>query len=237
MSPLSGDFKPVRFRLGELSQIGLLRKEGNMTTTELIPATGRVIGSSVKISLPAGDLLDLFSGAIIATGKDQGDLNTLTGIYLVSDGESFTATATDRYRLITGKIKASGSPFVALLQNTDAAKVIAALKPIAKRNDPRPISLELGTDELLVITPESTFTFRLLDGTFPPFEHLLAMEPAESGKMAFNCQFLGDLGKIPGAKNKPVIFTFHGNSKLVTFTVAHSSIEWRGGVMPMRYSS
>ena len=207
-----------------------------MTTTELIPATGRLMGSSVKVSLPAGDLLDLFSGAIIATEKDKG-LPTLTGIYLVSDGESLTATATDRYRLITGKIKASGSPFTALLQNTDAAKVIAALKPIAKRNDPRPISLELGTNELLVITPESTFTFRLLDGTFPPFEHLLAMEPVESGKMAFNCKFLGDLGKIPGAKNEPVIFTFHGNSKLVTFTVAHSSIEWRGGVMPMRYSS
>ena len=209
-----------------------------MSTTELIPATnGRLMGSNVKINLPAGDLLDLLTGAIIATEKDK-SLPTLNGINLVSDGESLTATATDRYRLITGKIKASGSPFAALLQNTDAAKVIAALKPIAKRNDPRTISLELGNNELLVITPESTFTFRLLDGTFPPFEHLLTMEPAESGKMAFNCQFLGDLWKIPRAgKNVPVIFTFHGDSKLVTFTVAHESIEWRGGIMPMRYNS
>jgi len=195
------------------------------------------MGSSVKLRLPAGDLLDLLSGAIIATGKDR-ILPTLTGINLVSDGETLTATATDRYRLITGKVKAVGSPFTALLQNTDAAKVITALKPIAKRKDPRPISLELGTNELLVVTPESTFTFRLLDGTFPPFEHLLTMEPADSGKMAFNCQFLGELWKIPGAgKNAPVIFTFHGNSKLVTFTIAHDSIQWRGGVMPMRYSS
>lgn len=208
-----------------------------MSATELLPATnGRLMASNVKINLPAGDLLDLLTGAIIATERDK-SLPTLTGINLVSDGESLTATATDRYRLITGKIKASGSPFTALLQNTDAAKVIAALKPIAKRNDPRPISLELGNNELLVATPESTFTFHLLLGTFLPFEHLLAMEPAESGKMAFNCQFLGDLWKIPGAgKNVPVIFTFHGNSKLVTFTVAHDSIEWRGGVMPMRYT-
>ena len=202
-----------------------------------MPATnGRLMGSSVKLHLPAGELLDLLSGAIIATGKDRA-LPTLTGIQLVSDGETLTATATDRYRLITGKIKASGSPFTALLQNTDAAKVIAALKPMSKRKDPRTISLELGTDELLIVTPESTFTFRLLDGTFPPFEQLLAIEPAESGKMAFNCQFLGDLWKIPGAgKNVPVIFTFHGNSKPVTFTVAHDSIEWRGGIMPMRYT-
>ena len=208
-----------------------------MSTFELMPATnGRLMASNVKINLPAGDLLDLLSGAIIATGKDK-TLPTLTGIQLVSDGESLTATATDRYRLITGKIKASGSPFTALLQNTDAAKVITALKPIAKRNDPRTISLQLGTDELLIVTPESTFTFRLLDGTFPPFEQLLAIEPAESGKMAFNCQFLGDLWKIPGAgKDVPVIFTFHGNSKPVTFTVAHDSIEWRGGIMPMRYT-
>ena len=208
-----------------------------MSTVELMPATnGRLMASNVKINLPAGDLLDLLSGAIIATGKDK-TLPTLTGIQLVSDGESLTATATDRYRLITGKIKAAGSPFTALLQNTDAAKVIAALKPMAKRKDPRTISLELGTNELLIATPESAFTFRLLDGTFPPFEQLLAIEPAESGKMAFNCQFLGDLWKIPGAgKDVPVIFTFHGNSKPVTFTVAHDSIEWRGGIMPMRYT-
>ena len=211
-----------------------------MSATELMPATtALILASSVKINLPAGDLLDLLSGAIIATGKDSA-LPTLTGINLVSDGETLTATATDRYRLITGKVKASGSPFTALLQNTDAAKVITALKPITKRKDPRTISLELGTNELLVITPESTFTFRLLDGTFPPFEHLLTNEPADSGKMAFNCAFLGDFAKIPtGAKSGqvPVIFTFHGNSKLVTFTVAHDSIEWRGGIMPMRYSS
>ena len=209
-----------------------------MSATELMPTTtALILASNVKINLPAGDLLDLLSGAIIATGKDR-TLPTLTGINLVSDGETLTATATDRYRLITGKIKASGSPFTALLQNRDAEKVITALKPIAKRKDPRTISLELGTNELLVVTPESTFTFRLLDGTFPPFERLLTMEPADSGKMAFNCQFLGELWKIPGAgKNVPVIFTFHGNSNLVTFTVAHDSIEWRGGVMPVRYSS
>lgn len=208
-----------------------------MSATELMPATpGRLMASNVKINLPAGDLLDLLSGAIIATGKDR-TLPTLTGICLVSDGESLTATATDRYRLITGKVKAVGSPFTALLQNTDAAKVITALKPIAKRQDPRTISLELGTNELLVVTPESTFTFHLLDETFPPFEQLLAIEPADSSKMAFNCQFLGELWKIPGAgKDVPVIFTFHGNSKLATFTVAHDSIEWRGGIMPMRYT-
>ena len=135
-----------------------------MSTIELAPdATGKLLGSSQKILLPSGDLLDLLTGAIIATDKDK-SLPALTGINLVSDGESLTATATDRYRLITGKIKAAGEPFTALLQNTDAAKVITALKPIAKRNDPRNISLELGTNELLVTTPESTFTFRLLDG-------------------------------------------------------------------------
>lgn len=211
-----------------------------MSNTELIPATtGRLMGSSVKLSLPAGDLLDLLTGAIIATHKDK-SLPTLTGIYLVSDGETLTATATDRYRLITGKVKAVGSPFTALLQNTDAAKVIAALKPIAKRNDHRTISLELGTNELLVITPESTFTFRLLDWTFPPYEHLLEENKQDTGVIAMNPKFLGDFAKVPGMSDSiPMRLTFQGSNKpvLVGLGQGGDSVQWRALLMPMRYSS
>src|ERR1019366_3586897 len=121
-----------------------------------------------KLIIGASDLLDLLSGAIIATGKDD-SLPTLTGIYLESfstedDLGGLSATATDRYRLITGKTHYKGEAFTALVHNKDASEVIRALKPLAKRKEPRGIILEVTEREITFRLPDQTFTFRLLDG-------------------------------------------------------------------------
>ena len=215
-----------------------------MTITEPVKVMGKIECKSGKVSISATDLLDLLSGAIIATGKDS-SLPTLTGIFLESfstetDEGGLSATATDRYRLITGKTHYKGDPFTALLFNKDAVEVIRALKPIAKRKDPRAIVVSLSDRVITFTLPDQTFNFRALDGTFPKYEYLLAKETADSSKMAFNCSLLGSFDAIPtGEKGGrvPVIFTFHGNSSLVTFTVAHPVIAWRGGIMPMRYAN
>jgi len=219
-----------------------------MTITEPIAKDGRVEHSSGRLEIGASDLLDLLSGAIIATGRDS-SLPTLTGISLVSESNSLTATATDRYRLITGKVtldptenNVSNGDFTALLLNKDAEQVIRALKVAVKGAfTPRVVVHVLSEGTITFSLPMQTFNFRLLDGTFPPYEHLLAMDNADSGKMAFNCSFLGDFAKIPTRSSrrnyvKPVKFTFHGDNKLVTLTVAHPSIAWRGGIMPMRFT-
>ena len=144
-----------------------------MTISELTTVTEKTEVSSGTISIGASDLLDLLTGAIIATGKDD-TLPTLTGISLVAGDNMLTATSTDRYRMITGALKVeSESVFTALLQNKDAAKVITALKPIAKRNDPRDIMLVVGKGYAIFTLPDQTFTFRALDGTFPKYEYLL----------------------------------------------------------------
>ena len=209
-----------------------------MTITEPITVTGKTEVQAGKVSIGASDLLDLLTGAIIATSKDQ-TIQTLNGISLVAGDNTLTATATDRYRLITGKLSVtSNASFATLLENTDASKVITALKPVAKRKDPRAIVLEVTGKEITFNLPEVTFTFRLLDGTFPPYEQLLTKEPADSSKMAFNCSLLGSFDGIPTGEKKgrvPVIFTFHGNAQLVTFTVAHNVISWRGGIMGMKF--
>ena len=210
-----------------------------MTITEPITVTGRTEVQAGEVSIGASDLLDLLTGAIIATSKDR-TLNKLNGISLVAGDNTLTATSTDLYRLITGKVTVvSNASFNTILENTDANKVIVALKPIVKRKDPRcPIVLDVIGNEIVFTLPDQSFTFRLLDGTFPPYEHLLAKEVADSSKMAFNCSLLGSFADIPTGYKKgsvPVIFTFHGDSSLVTFTVAHDSIAWRGGIMPMRY--
>ena len=209
-----------------------------MTITEPIMKEGRVRRPSGRLEIGANDLLDLLSGAIIATGRDS-SLPTLTGIYLVSEGNTLTATATDRYRLITGKVKVESSDtFTALLLNKDAETVIKALKPMVKRGDSTLVKVNVVMGHIDFLCPDYVQGFRLLDGTFPPYEHLLSMDLADSGKMAFNCSFLGDFAKIPTGYPKhdiPVKFIFHGDSKLVTITVAHPSIAWRGGIMPMRF--
>ena len=207
-----------------------------MTTTE----------RNGRIEIGASDLLDLLTGAIIATGKDS-SLPTLTGISLVSENDTLTATSTDRYRLITGKVTldplentVANGDFTALLVNKDAEQVIRALKPTVKAYGKSRVVIHVLASAITFTLPSQTFNFRLLDGTFPPYEHLLASEPADSGKMAFNCAYLGDFAKIPTGFNRrnyvePVKFTFHGDNKLVTLTVSHPSIIWRGGIMPMRY--
>jgi DNA polymerase III sliding clamp (beta) subunit (PCNA family) len=199
-----------------------------------------------KLIIRASDLLDLLSGAIIATGKDD-SLPTLTGIYLESfstedDLGGLSATATDRWRLITGKTHWKGEAFTALLRNKDASEVIRALKPLAKRREERGIWLEVTEREITFRLPDQTFTFRLLDGTFPKYEHLLEEHKEDTGHIAVNPKFLGDFAKVPTGPSgrgyvEPVKFTFHGDSKLVTITVGHPTITWRGGIMPMRFNS
>lgn len=217
-----------------------------MTITGPIVKEGRVERPNGRIEIGAGDLLDLLTGAIIATGKDS-SLPTLTGISLVSENDTLTATSTDRYRLITGKVTldplentVANGDFTALLLNKDAEQVIRALKPAVKGYGGKSrVVIHVLEGTITFTLPMQTFNFRLLDGTFPKYEHLLAMDNADSGKMAFNCAYLGDFAKIPTgykAGKVPVIFTFHGDNKLVTLTVAHPSITWRGGIMPMRYA-
>lgn len=207
-----------------------------MTTDQL---TGK------RLSIGAKSLLDLLEGAIIATGKDE-TLPTLTGIYLESfstetDEGGLSATATDRYRLITGKSHWKGEPFKALLQNKDAAKVIKELKPIAKRNDPRAIVISVTDYEITFTLPEVSFTFRKLDGTFPPYEHLLVKAPKETDQIALNPSFLGDFAKMPPLKDKqPMRLTFQGSNKPVIIGFGEASpneIQWRALLMPMRVSS
>jgi DNA polymerase-3 subunit beta len=126
---------------------------------------------------------DLFSTAInqvaIAAGKDD-SLPTLTGVFVEINKNQITLAATDRYRLAVRELSWSASD--ANIETTsllrartlaDAAKSLVGNAQVTLALSPA------TTNEKLVgfITEGKSLTSRVLDGSFPPFRHLL---PAES---------------------------------------------------------
>ena len=126
---------------------------------------------------------DVFATAVhqvaVAAGKDD-SLPTLTGVYIEITKTTITMAATDRYRLAVKEINWSPKD-----QNLEASTLLRArtLVDAAKSligNGQITFALSPTTsNEKLVgfVSDEKTMTSRTLDGSFPPFRHLL---PAES---------------------------------------------------------
>ena len=126
---------------------------------------------------------ELFATAVnqvaVAAGRDD-SLPTLTGIHVDINKESITLAATDRYRLAVREINwTPNDPDIttsALLRArtlADAARTIANTKNVSLA-----IAPTTSNERLIGFSSEAkSMTSRQLDGTFPPYRHLL---PAES---------------------------------------------------------
>ncbi len=125
---------------------------------------------------------DVFSAAVnqvaVAAGRDD-SLPTLTGIHVDISRDTITLAATDRYRLAVREINwTPNNPDLtttALLRArtlADAAKTISNTKNISFALAP------VSANERLVgfATESKSMTSRQLDGTFPPYRHLLPSE-------------------------------------------------------------
>ena len=126
---------------------------------------------------------DVFATAVnqvaIAAGKDD-SLPTLTGVHIEINKNHITLAATDRYRLavreLSWQAKNADIEATTLLRArtlSDAAKSLTATHA--------QVTLALsptGSHERLVgfVSELKTMTSRTLDGTFPPFRHLLPSE-------------------------------------------------------------
>jgi DNA polymerase-3 subunit beta len=125
---------------------------------------------------------DLFATAVnqvaIAAGRDD-SLPTLTGIHVDINKESITLAATDRYRLAVREINwTPNDPEIttsALLRArtlADAARTIANTKNVSLA-----IAPTSSNERLIGFSSEAkSVTSRQLDGTFPPYRHLLPAE-------------------------------------------------------------
>jgi len=125
---------------------------------------------------------DTFATAVnqvaIAAGRDD-SLPTLTGVHIEINKNTITLAATDRYRLAVKEIswapKDSNIETQTLLRArtlSDAAKSLSGSAKVTFALSPN------ESNEKLVgfISEEKTMTSRTLDGTFPPFRHLLPSE-------------------------------------------------------------
>ena len=122
---------------------------------------------------------DLFATAVnqvaIAAGKDD-SLPTLTGVFVEINKNQITLAATDRYRLavreLTWSAQDANIETTSLLRArtlADAAKSLIGTTQVTIALAPT------NTNEKLVgfISEGKTMTSRVLDGSFPPFRHLL----------------------------------------------------------------
>ncbi len=130
---------------------------------------------------------DLFATAVnqvaIAAGKDD-SLPTLTGVFVEINKNQITLAATDRYRLavrdLTWSAVDANTEATALLRArtiADAAKSLIGTSNVSISLSPS------SSNEKLVgfVSDGKTMTSRVLDGSFPPFRHLL---PSDSTAQA-----------------------------------------------------
>jgi len=128
---------------------------------------------------------DTFATAVaqvaVAAGRDD-SLPTLTGVHVEINEDTITFAATDRYRLAVREIQwspsAPNTTTTALLRArtiADAAKSLTGSKDVSLSF--APFAPNTSNDRLAGFAGDGkTMTSRMLDGTFPPYRHLLPQE-------------------------------------------------------------
>ena len=162
---------------------------------------------------------DLFNEAVAqvatAAGKDD-SLPSLTGVHVEVNGENITMAATDRYRLAVRELTFSparpNTEAVALIRARtlhDAAKTLVTTKNVNIALAPT-----ASNDRLAGFQSETkSTTTRLLDGTFPPYRHLLPQESLTTTVIEV-APFLDAVRRVALVTDKtiPLKLTFTGNS-------------------------
>lgn len=162
---------------------------------------------------------DLFNHAVaqvsVAAGKDD-SLPSLTGVHIEVNGENITMAATDRYRLAVRELTFSpakpNTEAVALMRARtllDASKTLASSKTVNIALAPAASNDRLAGFQ----TETKTTTTRLLDGTFPPYRHLLPQESLTTTVIEV-APFLEAVRRVALVTDKtiPLKLTFTGNS-------------------------
>ena len=185
-----------------------------------------------EVEVENKSILELLEGAITHAHKDKG-LYALNSVQLESEGAGYlVARATDRYRLIEGKIEVEhGQLSPSLVSLEDTKRVIQ----LVKSNKHSRVTFNRIGDLLTVSVTGSSITVQLLDANYPAtFDDLLNKSEREPlDEIAFNPALFADYAKIAG-KNNPVRVEFAGKGKPMVIHLPITKVEWRALLMPMR---
>lgn len=184
------------------------------------------------VELQNSALVELLEGASTHSSKDK-SLYALNSVQLEGEGAGYlVARATDRYRLIEGKIETEhGQLSKSLISLADVKRVIE----LAKSNKVSKVTLNRIGDLLTVSVSGSSITVQLLEANYPAtFDDLLNKSEREPlGEIAFNPALFADYGKIAG-KGNAVRVEFTGKGKPMIIHLPVTKVEWRALLMPMR---
>jgi len=188
-------------------------------------------GVSYALEVEGESLRELLEGAITHAHKDK-DLLALNAVMLEGEGGYLTARATDRYRLIVGKIEViEGEMSPSLISLSDIKRIVALSKDYKLSGK---VSLNRIGDLLTVSVNGNSITLTIVEANYPPFNDIFDKgEVTAIDTIAFNPAFFSDYSKIVG-KGVQVKVTFNGENKPITIGLVGDKVEWRALLMPMR---
>ena len=205
-----------------------------MTTIEQTKAgEGVGVGVSYALEVEGESLKELLEGAITHAHKDK-DLPALNAVMLEGERGYLSARATDRYRLIVGKIEVmEGELSPSLISLSDIKRIVALAKEGKISNK---VTFNRIGDLLTVSAGGNSLTLTIVEASYPPsFDDLLNKgEVSALDTIAFNPSYFSDYAKIVG-KGVQVKVTFKGERMPITIGLVGDKVEWRALLMPMRY--
>jgi len=185
-------------------------------------------------------LNDLLTGALVAADKSKHAIAKLGSVYLSVKDNKLTATATDRYRLVSGSADVSAPDMDTMqLLVADVKRILALVK---NNKLAREITLTRAGDSLSVAAQGDSLTIYLLGDTLPDIEQLLNKPSTDLSAISLNATYLGEFAKIPSsAKDSQINLEFtatdSGTPTQIKIKVLHDRIAWRCLLMPMRVSA
>lgn len=183
------------------------------------------------ITVKATALVELLEGATTHADKGKDALRALNSVQILGGAGQLIARATDRYRLIDGRVEGEGHLSHSLIALDDVKRVIS----LAKNNKFTSLTFTRVGDLLTVSVNGSAITLQLLNENYPnSFSDLLDKQERESlGVISFNPAFMADYAKIVG-KGNAIKVEFQGEGKPMMIALKGDKVEWKALLMPMR---